>query len=622
MSHMESGQAVGRYRLLREVGAGGMGTVYEAVHEEIGRRAAIKVLHPELARDPQMAVRFVNEARAANLLRHPGFVEIYEFGRLPAGEPYIVMEFLDGELLAHRLQRFPRGTAVRWTLELLGQMAAALATAHERGVIHRDLKPDNVMLVAHPEWPGRERVKILDLGIAKLHDADSAGGSSRTRTGIAMGTPQYMAPEQCAGASRVDGQADVYSLGVILYEALSGQRPFDGESALSIMNQQVLSAPIALRALRPELSVELAALVEQLLAKPAGERPTMRQLVEAAVKLAGTLSPEPAGATGELPAGGAASAGDPLSPSDQLDHTRPRLVSPRAPSPLPLPPSPSLPFVVGPPIGEPQHFIGRQRELRRLCNLWRQPPLQNAALVGPKRAGKTSVLLTLKNAVGTNPPRSGSALEFLPRAGTCQFIYVDFQDPRMSTVDGLLRHLLGGLRLQVPARCDLDRFMDAVAGRLHTPTVILMDEIGVALERYRELDVAFWEGLRALATSQTEGRLGFLLSSHRPPHELAQQSLGGSPFFNIFGYCATIGAWSEAEARSLVALSPLPFPERDTQWMLAQSQRWPILMQILCRERLMALQDGESGDLWREEALRQLLPFADLIKGSPQDSSP
>ena len=440
---MGPGQAVGRYRLLRAVGVGGMGTVYEAVHDEIGHRAAIKLLHPELARDPQMAGRFVNEARAANLIRHPGFVEIYEFGRLATGEPYIVMEFLEGELLASRLRRFPHGTPPAWTLELTWQMAAALATAHERGVIHRDLKPDNIMLVAHPEWPGRERVKILDLGIAKLHEADSAG------------------------ASRIDGQADVYSLGVILYEALSGQRPFDGESVLEVMNQQVLAAPVALRVLRPELPVELATLVEQLLAKPAGERLTMRQLVEATVQLSAALGgPGLAGGAAELCATAATATprSGSLSPTEQVDATRPRLSALREPPPA----SPSLPFVVGPPIGQPQHFIGRQRELRRLANLWRQPPLQNAALVGPKRAGKTSMLLTLKNAVTAGPPPTGPALEFLPRPGTCQFIYVDFQDPRSSTVDGLLRHLLSGLRLQVPARCDLDHFMDAVAGRLHT----------------------------------------------------------------------------------------------------------------------------------------------------------
>jgi hypothetical protein len=344
----------------------------------------------------------------------------------------------------------------------------------------------------------------------------------------------------------------------------------------------------------------------------------MAQLVEAlgrlgAARSGGELDPP----TGEPPPA-SPPLGIPLSRSDQLDATRPRLASSAA-SP---PPAPSLPFIAGPPIVDPHHFIGRQRELRRLTNLWRQTPLQNAAVVGPKRAGKTSVLLTLKNAVATQPPRGERLPEFLPRPGSCQFVYVDFQDPRMSTVEGLLRHLLAGLRLKLPTRCDLDRFMDTVAERLQAPTVILLDEIGVALSRYHELDVSFWEGLRALATSQTQGRLAFVLSSHRPPHELAQKSLGGSPFFNIFGYCATIGPFSEAEARQLVARSPLPLPERDVQWMLHESKRWPILMQILCRERLLALQDGEEGDGWREEALRQLLPFADLLKGESEGSSP
>ncbi|HRI52425.1 MAG TPA: serine/threonine-protein kinase, partial [Pseudomonadota bacterium] len=285
---MSPDQLVGRYRLLRLVGAGGMGSVYEAVDDEIGRRAAIKILHAELAADPQLALRFLNEARAANRIRHPGFVEIYEFGRLPDGNLYIVMEFLDGELLADRFARFPTGAPIEWTLHLAWQLAAALTVAHERGVVHRDLKPDNIMLIPHPEWPGRERVKILDLGIAKLYErvvADAGGEGGRPRTvtgvGVVMGTPQYMAPEQCAGVGDPDGQVDVYALGVILYEGLTGLRPFGGQAALEIMHQHMFAAPVSLRVHRPEVPAALAALVERLLAKPAGERPTMRELAVA-----------------------------------------------------------------------------------------------------------------------------------------------------------------------------------------------------------------------------------------------------------------------------------------------------------------------------------------------------
>jgi hypothetical protein len=186
----------------------------------------------------------------------------------------------------------------------------------------------------------------------------------------------------------------------------------------------------------------------------------------------------------------------------------------------------------------------------------------------------------------------------------------------MATVDGLLRQILGELRLRTPPLCTLDLFMNIVAGRLRTPTIIMFDEIGVALERYPALDATFWEGLRALAANQTEGRLGFLLACHKPPHELAQQSLGGSPFFNIFAYCADVGPLTDPEARSLVARSPVPFDERDVAWILEQSQRWPVLAQLLCRERLLALQEGDDSDGWREDALRQSAPFVYLLKAT------
>lgn len=173
----------------------------------------------------------------------------------------------------------------------------------------------------------------------------------------------------------------------------------------------------------------------------------------------------------------------------------------------------------------------------------------------------------------------------------------------------LLRYLLAEMRLPLPDPCDLESFMDVVSDELQESTVILMDEIGVALQRYPDLDETFWESLRSLTTNQVGGRLAFVLAGAESPGQLAQQSGMGSPFFNIFGYVATLGPLSESEARDLIASAPVPFSEEEVVWILLESGRWPVLLQILCRERLLSLEEGISDVQWREEAREQLSPF-------------
>ncbi len=271
-------------------------------------------------------------------------------------------------------------------------------------------------------------------------------------------------------------------------------------------------------------------------------------------------------------------------------------------------------FIAGPPISQPAHFFGRETILKRLFNLLRTRPLQNAAIIGPRRSGKTSLLHYLKN-ISTTPPaqlRHNQRRDWLPQPQQYHWVFVDFQDPRLGSCSGLLGHILTQLKFPVPVGCDIDLFMDVMVDHLQQPTIILFDEIGVALERYPELDDAFWESMRSLATNQVDGNLGFVLASHARPNELAQHSGLGSPFFNIFGYTAVLGPFTETEARSLIATSPIPIPEGDVAWMLAESGRWPLLLQILCRERTLSLEEGETGDQWRVDALMQLQPFIKL----------
>jgi DNA-binding SARP family transcriptional activator len=273
------------------------------------------------------------------------------------------------------------------------------------------------------------------------------------------------------------------------------------------------------------------------------------------------------------------------------------------------------PFMAGPPITYPARFFGRQREISRLFNLLKRRPLQNGAVIGPRRSGKTSLLHHLK--MITTAPLSQRRLEqrqdWLPSPQDYCWVFVDFQDHRLGELANLLPYLLEQMELPMPEPCHLDDFLDVVSEHLQRPTVVLLDEMEVALQRYPELDDAFWESLRSLATNQVNGNLAFILASAERPTELAQHSGYGSPFFNIFGYMALLGPLTEAEAQALIASSPLPFTSEDTAWIIQESGRWPILLQILCRECLLALEEGETGDAWREEALRQMAPFSRLL---------
>ncbi len=309
------------------------------------------------------------------------------------------------------------------------------------------------------------------------------------------------------------------------------------------------------------------------------------------------------------------------------DHPQPTVLTSKLFSPA-QPATPSLPkqtipplpgdqptFIAGPPIVHPKNFFGRGKELKRLFNLVKRRPLQNAAIIGPRRSGKTSLLNYLKH-ITTVPDgqlRPQQRNNWLTAAQQYRWILVDFQDARLGTREGLLNHLLNSLSLPIEKPCTLDYFLNVVSQRLQTPTVILLDEIGVALQRYPELDDAFWEGLRALATNQVEGNLAFVLAAHQSPAELAQHSDFGSPFFNIFGYTAHLGPLKPAEATELINSSPLPFSADDTTWILEQSQGWPILLQILCRERLLTLEEAEPGPEWQADGLQQIKPFIDIL---------
>jgi len=261
---------IDEYRVLRPLGEGGMGAVYEAEHKGTGRRAAIKLIHAELAHDPAIEQRFVKEAMALSRVAHPGVVKILGFGFLQDGSSYLAMEFLQGRSLAHYWHETPNLDLLD-ELRRFYQLADVLAVLHSVGVIHRDLKPDNVVMLA-PSQPGEKpRVKLIDFGLAKLIRLSGP----QTQSALLMGTPAYMSPEQCRGAGHVDAKTDCYALGVMMFERLAGRLPFDSPFPGELIGMHLHVEPPSLSSLAPDVDARLAGLVHRMLSKDRALRPSM-----------------------------------------------------------------------------------------------------------------------------------------------------------------------------------------------------------------------------------------------------------------------------------------------------------------------------------------------------------
>jgi len=259
------GRRVGNYVISDLLGCGGMGVVYLARHPELDLQVAIKVLPSPLVACEDAARRFLDEARAAARLAHPGVVRIHDFGRFPEGGSYYVMEALAGRSLAEL--RGPFSPA--WVLACLEQLCPALQQAHDRGVVHRDLKPSNIFAVSEEPL----RLKVLDFGIAKLLE-ESAVGRDVTGPGLTLGTPQFMAPEQAAGHSAAVGPAtDLYAVGVICYQLLSGRLPIEADSPTALLFKQVTAPPVSLLEVAPQVPPAVARVVHHCLEKDPGARP-------------------------------------------------------------------------------------------------------------------------------------------------------------------------------------------------------------------------------------------------------------------------------------------------------------------------------------------------------------
>jgi serine/threonine-protein kinase len=309
----------GKYFIEKLIKTGGMGSVYEGKHVLMDKRVAIKVLRPSLALDNHVVARFSREAKAASRISHPHAVTVTDFGEDENGVVFLVMEYLDGRTLKDIIKS-EGPLAVPRVVEIMRQVGGALDAAHSQGVVHRDLKSDNIML---SQTNGGEWAKVLDFGIAKIQQPEGARDIDITAPNLVIGTPQYMSPEQCSQAEAIDARSDVYSLGIIAYEMLAGHLPFRGDSPTVIMMKQVQDAPPSILQDRPELPAAMGGVIEKSLAKqPANRFQTAAEFVAAFTSAASEASP-----ASEVTAAPTTVANAPVTLEDDSDETT--LVRPR-----------------------------------------------------------------------------------------------------------------------------------------------------------------------------------------------------------------------------------------------------------------------------------------------------
>jgi serine/threonine protein kinase len=266
------GDLVGEYKIEEKIGEGGFGAVYRAVHPVIGKHAAVKVLGRQFSANATMVSRFISEARAVNQIRHRNIVDIFSFGALPDGRQYYIMELLEGMPFDRYLDQQKRLTLAQ-ALPILRGIARALDAAHAKGILHRDLKPENVFLVFDEDR--RVEPKLLDFGLVKLmaEASGSGSGNHRTKTGTPMGTPYYMSPEQCRGLE-VDRRTDVYAFGALIFQVLTGEVPFNGDSSMDVLVKHMTHVPPAASERCLDVSPAVDPIIAKMMAKEPADRPS------------------------------------------------------------------------------------------------------------------------------------------------------------------------------------------------------------------------------------------------------------------------------------------------------------------------------------------------------------
>ena len=371
---------IGHYRVIRKLGTGGMAEVYEARHNLMNSRVALKILLPEVSARAGSVRRFLLEAQATARIEHPGILHVHDIGRAPDGRAYLVMELLTGESLSRRLKR-QRRLSLAEAVAVIRQLAGVVGAAHRHGIVHRDLKPENLFLVRDPEVPRGERVKVLDFGLAKLLE-NPLPMDTLTVQGTVLGTPAYMAPEQCLSAATVDHRADLYAIGCIFYACLCGRPPF-GTGGVEVLLAHVGQPPTPPRLYDATIPPAIEEIILWLLAKSPAQRVPSCEALIAALDRVGTevLAPGPyPGASWED--SGALTVPLERQNPDEVSEEKTQQLATQTLENVPLPPPESVPV-----LAEDVEILiqrARQRIAGTLPPPARAPSPMHEALVRPR----------------------------------------------------------------------------------------------------------------------------------------------------------------------------------------------------------------------------------------------
>jgi len=600
------GQTISHYRILEKLGDGGMGVVYKARDEKLGRHVALKFLPPQVDADQEAKQRFVHEAKAASALDHPNICTIYAVDETEDGQIFIAMPCYEGGSLKEKIKQgvLPVDEAV----EIAAQVAQGLVKAHGQGIVHRDIKPANVMLTNDGV------AKIVDFGLAKL-----TGGTRLTRTGMIIGTPAYMSPEQARNLE-VDHRTDLWALGVVLYEMLAARLPFRGENEVAILYAILQEVPEPLQKRQPDIPPNLFRIVEKALMKAPAERyqsasdilVDLRAMKKETSKSSRTPLKSQQAPTYTLdqqelakPEGAFILSEEALRGAHALtffaDKLRYLTGLALAVEDHPEPAPGANPYLNRVMIQSPRDFYGRSSELSRIYERIKAGRPQSISLVGVRRIGKSSLLRAIHHPFFRK--------KYLPAPQEYALVYMDLQAKRNAEPAELLQHVLDELQreyrgyLKLNVRPDYDGLKDVIQTfqEAGLKLIFLWDEFE-SVTRNPMIGPEFYAYFRALANNFN---VAYITTSSAQLQSLCHtKEIADSPFFNIFTNLH-LGLFKPNEARKLIvepSASAGKSLEAHLDFVLEVAGHFPFFIQIAC-SALYSMRRVEKSDYKRAKEI-------------------